>query len=134
MTSDPDQEVIAIVSRVCEAFNRGDFDTAIELAHPDIEFVSPGEQTILQGSEAVREWMEPDAFEEQRIEPREFRVNSSKTLVQQRAWARGAGSGIEMDLEMWTVWTLDDDGLVTRVESFLPHQEAEALRAAGLSE
>jgi hypothetical protein len=28
----------------------------------------------------------------------------------------------------------DDDGLVTRVESFLIHQESEALDAAGLSE
>ena len=32
------------------------------------------------------------------------------------------------------VWTLDDDGLVTRVQGFLPHQEAEALEAAGLKD
>jgi hypothetical protein len=28
--------------------------------------------------------------------------------------------------------TLNDDGLATRSESFLPHQEADALEAAGL--
>ena len=32
------------------------------------------------------------------------------------------------------VWTFDDDGLVTRAEAFLTHQDAEALEAAGLSE
>jgi hypothetical protein len=39
-----------------------------------------------------------------------------------------------MELDQWVVWTVDDDGLMTRMEGFLPHQEAEALEAAGLSE
>ncbi len=133
MTSDRDREIIAILRRAYEAFSQGDFDTAIEMAHPEIEFVSPGEHSRLRGAEAVRAWMEPDAFEEQRIEPREFRINGNRALVHQRAWARGAGSGIEMDIEMWAVWTFGNDGLVTRLESFLPHQETEALSAAGLS-
>ena len=54
--------------------------------------------------------------------------------MRQHTRARGAGSGIELDMEIWAVWTLNDDGLVTRIESFLPHQEADALEAAGLSE
>ena len=78
--------------------------------------------------------MEPDAFEEQRIEPLDFRVNGNKVLVRQHSTVRGAGSGIELDLGFWAIWTLDDDGLVTRLESYLYHQEAEALEAAGLSE
>jgi ketosteroid isomerase-like protein len=78
--------------------------------------------------------MEPDAIAEQRIEPRTFRVNGDKVLVQQHTWGRGAGSGIELEVDMWVVWTVDEDGLVTRVESFLDHQESQALEAAGLSE
>ena len=58
----------------------------------------------------------------------------SKVLVRQRAPARGAGSGIELDMEGWAVWTLNDEGLVMRLESYLLHQEAEALEAAGLRE
>lgn len=42
---------------------------------------------------------------------------------------RGAGSGIEMELEAWTLWTFDQDGRATRAEFFLPHQEDEARRA-----
>jgi hypothetical protein len=78
--------------------------------------------------------MEPDAFEEQQIQPREFRIQGNKVLVRQDTRARGAGSGIELDVEIWTVWTLDDDGLATRVEGFLPHEKSEAFEAAGLQE
>jgi hypothetical protein len=46
---------------------------------------------------------------------------------------RGAGSGIEVDFVTCIVWTLDDHGLVKEIQAFLPHQEAEAFEAAGLS-
>jgi hypothetical protein len=78
--------------------------------------------------------MEPDAFEEQVLEPLDMRFAGDKVLVRVRARARGAGSGIELDFESWTVWTFDADGLATRVEIFLDHQEADALKAAGLGE
>jgi ketosteroid isomerase-like protein len=127
-------EMINGLRRACEAFNRGDFDTAIELAHPEVEFVRPGDQAPLRGADAFRAWMEPDAFASQQLQLREFRVQGNKVLVRQHARAVGAGSGIEMELEAWVLWTFDDDGLVTRVEGFLPHQDAEAFKAAGLSE
>ena len=63
-----------------------------------------------------------------------FRVEGRKVLVQAHAQARGAGSGIELDIKNWTVWKFDDDLLVTRMESFLPHEESGALEAAGLRE
>ncbi len=126
--------LIDTLRRGYEAFNRGDFDAAVEFAHPEMEFVPPGGQPSLRGAEALRAWMEPDAFEEQRIEPLDFRVAGNKVLVRQRMQARGAGSGINLDLENWTVWTFDDELLVTRAETYLPHQESEALEAAGLRE
>ena len=113
---------------------RGDFDTAVAVAHPELEVVLPGGQSPLKGAEAVRAWMEPDAFVDQRIEPLEFRIQGNKALVHQHATARGAGSGIELDVKLWAVWTLNEDGLATRLEIYLPHQEPEALEAAGLSE
>jgi hypothetical protein len=129
-----DVAMIDALRRAHEAFNRGDFDAAVDLAHPEIEFVPPGGQASLSGAEALRAWMEPDAFEEQRIEPLDFRVEGNRVLVRHYTQARGTGSGIELDMENWTVWTFDDDLLVTRVESFLPHEQSEALEAAGLSE
>jgi ketosteroid isomerase-like protein len=132
--SDRDKEIVASLRRLYEAFNRGDFDAAIAGAHPEIEYVPPGGQSSLRGAEAVRAWMEPDAFEENQVEPLEFSIHDNKVLVRQHAKARGAGSGIELDMEIWAVWTLNDDGLATRLEVYLPHQEAEALEAAGLRE
>ena len=129
-----DAAMIDALRRTYEAFNRGDFDTAVEIAHPEVEMVPVGGQASLRGAAAVRAWMEPDAFEEQRIEPLDFRVEGNKVLARQHTQARGVGSGINLDQEIWTVWTFDDDLLVTRMESFLPHQEAEALEAAGLRE
>ena len=84
--------------------------------------------------DALRAWMEPDAIEDQRIEPREFRVSGNKVLVHAHAWGRGAESGIELEVDVWAVWTVNDEGLVTRLEAFLDHQEPEALKAAGLTE
>ena len=132
--SDRDQEIINRLRRAYEAFNRADFDAAMEIARPEIELVPPGGGSALRGSEAVRAWMEPDALEEQRFDLRDIRVNGNKALVFQRTSARGAGSGIEVELDLWTVWTFSDDHLVTRLESFLVHEEGQALEAAGLRE
>jgi hypothetical protein len=80
----------------------------------------------------MREWMEPSAFEDQRIEPTEITIAGDKILLLLRSSARGAGSGIEMEIEAWSVLTFDSDGLVTRVESYFRHEEQEARAAAGL--
>jgi len=88
----------------------------------------------MRGAEAFRAWMEPDAFEEQRVEPLEFRTNGNRVLIKENIRARGATSGIGLDFDAWAVWTLNDDGLVTRVEGFLPHHESAALEAVGLRE
>jgi ketosteroid isomerase-like protein len=128
------EKTIAAVRRLHDAFNRGDFEAVVQLVRPDIEFVRAGGQSPLKGIAALREWMEPDAFEEQRVEPLDFRVNGDKVFVREHVTGRGTGSGIEVDAVVFIVWTLDDHGLVKEVHGFLPHQEAEALEAAGLSE
>jgi ketosteroid isomerase-like protein len=127
----PEKDLIEQVRRIYAAFNRGDFDAAIEIAHPEIVFARPGAQSDLTGPETLRAWMEPDAFEDQRFEPFEFRVEGDKVLVRQHTTARGAGSGIKVELDTLSVWTFDEDGRVTRLENFFVHDEAEALRALG---
>jgi ketosteroid isomerase-like protein len=129
-----DEKMIAALRRLHDAFNRGDFESVVQLVRPDIELVRPGGLSPVKGSAALREWMEPDAIEEQRVEPLDFRVKGDKVLVREHLTGRGAGSGIEMDFVTCIVWTLDDHGLVKEVHGFLPHQEAEALEATGLRE
>jgi ketosteroid isomerase-like protein len=129
-----DEKMIAALRRFHDAFNRRDFEAVVQLVHPDIELVRPGGQSSVKGVAALREWLEPDAFEEQRVEPLDFRVKGDKVLVREHVTGRGAGSGIEVDVVGWFVWTLDDHGLVKETQVFLPHEEAEALEAAGLRE
>ncbi len=128
------QENVEIVRRGYEAFNRGDFDAAMALSRPDVEFIRAGIESSLKGREEIRTWMEPDAFAEQRIEPLELWANGDRVLVRQEMFARGAGSGIELATGSWAVWTLDGEGFIARGEMFMVDQEAEALEAAGLEE
>jgi hypothetical protein len=77
--------------------------------------------------------MEPDAFEKQVVDPVDFSVEGPRVLVRQHGRVRGAGSGIEMEIESWAVWTFDDQGLAKRLEFYLHHEETAARKAAGLS-
>jgi ketosteroid isomerase-like protein len=43
---DRDQEIIDRLRRGYEAFSRGDFDAAMEMAHPEIEFL-PADQNLV---------------------------------------------------------------------------------------
>jgi ketosteroid isomerase-like protein len=129
-----DEEITARLRRFYEAFNSGDYDAAIEVAHPAIVVVRPMGQSTLHGADALRRWMQPDAFEEQQIEAFEFTVNGNKVLVRNKSRGRGAGSGIEIDVDFWSVWTLNDDGLATRLEFYPDQRRAEARRDAGLQE
>jgi hypothetical protein len=127
------QENIETAKRTLEAIARSDFDAALVLVHRDIELYPPGGQAPLRGIESFRRWLQPDAFEEQVIEPLEFiDAGEQKVLGRQHIRARGTTSRIELEITSWTVWTFDEDGLITRAEIYLPHEEERAREAAGL--
>jgi ketosteroid isomerase-like protein len=125
----PEEELIRRLRSSYDAFNRGDFDAATEWVHPEIVFItlSPG-RTEIRGREAFRAWMEPDAFESQAVSGEIIELAGDKALIHQQTRARGAGSGIEIEIGSWTVWTIDDEGRVIRIENFLEHEEDEAMR------
>jgi ketosteroid isomerase-like protein len=135
VTQDRDAEIVRRVRATFDAFNRGDYDEAVAFMHTDVELVRPGVQPPLHGVEEVRAWMEPSAFEYQVIEPIEITVaGPNKVLAYTNTRARGAGSGIEMEIDAWSVITVDDQSRVTRVETFLPHEEDQARRAAAVAD
>jgi ketosteroid isomerase-like protein len=126
------EEITARLKRLIEAFNRGDYEGATEIAHPEVEMVRTWEKSSLHGAEALREWLKPDAFHDQQGKLLAVTVVGDKALVHNNLRARGATSGIEVDVDSWAVWTFDADGLVTRVEFFLNHEEDQARAAAGI--
>jgi len=131
------QENVEVVRRWLEAISGGskDFDRALALVHRDIVFFPPGDQPPYRGAESLRRWMEPDAFQEQVVKTFEPVVVADRTILgRQLVMARGAASGIELDVITWSVWTFDEDGLITRIELYLEHEKDRALEAAGLRE
>ena len=130
-------ENVETARRWLEAISGGseDFDRAVALVHRDIVFVPPGDQAPYRGAESLRGWMEPDAFQKQVVKTFEAIVVTDRTILgRQLVMARGTASGIEMDVLTWSVWTFDEDGLITRIELFLDHEEDRARMAAGLRE
>jgi ketosteroid isomerase-like protein len=112
------------VRQLFDAFNRRDYDTSAAFAHPDVELYPPGGQPPYRGREALRQWMEPDAFSEQSGELRGIEAIGDALVTEAHAWMTGAASGIEMEVDWWGVWWLDADSRVTRCEVFLDRQAA----------
>jgi ketosteroid isomerase-like protein len=120
------------VRRWFEAVSAEDFDAAMALVHRDVVVVPPGAGAPHRGADAMRRWIEPDVLRDQVLRPLEIVVGETTALARQCVSARGRASGIELDVISWTVWTFDDDGLVTRLEIYLDHEEERAREAAGL--
>jgi ketosteroid isomerase-like protein len=122
------------VRRWLDAFGHEDFDAALALVHPDVVLAPPGDQALHTGAESLRRWMEPDAFPTQAIEVLDTVPGPDRRiLARHHVSARGRASGIELDMISWSVWTFDEDGLVTRIEIYLDRERDQALEAAGLS-
>jgi hypothetical protein len=124
-----DDQKVERVSTLLTAMNAGEYDLAAELGHPEIVLVRAGGAGELRGKEQLRGWMEPDAFESQVTEILEFEVEGDRVMARIHSRARGAASGIEIEIGAWTVYTFDDQGSLTRVEIFLEHEEDLARRA-----
>jgi hypothetical protein len=125
-----EEDLKAQIRRLIDLLNEGDFDTAATLAHPDVVLARPGGLPTTTGRDAFRAWMEPDAFESQWYELLECEVIGRRVLAHAHTRARGAGSGIDLEVSTWTVFTFDEAGLVVRAEYFLEHDEAAARQAA----
>jgi ketosteroid isomerase-like protein len=131
------EENVETARRWLEAISGGseDFDRALAWVHRDIVFIPPGDQAPYKGAESLRRWMEPDAFQKQVVKAFEPVAVTDRTILgRQHITARGTASGIELDIITWSVWTFDEDGLITRIEIYLDHEEDKALEAAGLRE
>ena len=124
--------MIAGLRSTYEALTRGDFDAAVEIADPDVELITTGGFTNLRGVDDLRAWMEPVTIEDLSMEPERFEVAGNNVLVLQLSRGRGVVSGINVEMRFWTVWTINDAGLVTRIVAFRDDEEAKARDAAGL--
>jgi ketosteroid isomerase-like protein len=130
------QENVEIVRRCIEAFQRGDYEAAMETIDPGIEYdlTHFPDGKVYLGHEGVREafriWL--GTWENYKQELDELiDLGCDEVLALVRESGRGKGSGIELERPTAGVWTLRD-GKAVHIR-FYPGK-AEALEAAGLSE
>jgi ketosteroid isomerase-like protein len=129
------QENVEIVRESIEAWNRRDFDTAIQSFDTEIEWRLPpvlaGESG--RGPEEIKRFWEglDEVFEDFQLEPQEFVDAGDHVAVRSHFCGTGKESGIETEGRMHSVTTLRD-GRIVRIEYL--DDWAKALEAARPSE
>jgi ketosteroid isomerase-like protein len=133
------EENVEIVRGVYDAWQRGDFEAALEPFHEDVEWFGPpdisraGGGRVESGHQGVRRsvgrWM--GIWVDHRFELRELIDCGAEVLAEGWQQGRGRGSGVEVSEEIFSVWTLQA-GKIVRQRMF--RDRAQALKAAGLSE
>jgi ketosteroid isomerase-like protein len=116
------------------AFNAGDYDEISRYVTPDVELQRVGNAPeaigVVSGRDAVLQFFHPDAFDEQRLEALEIEGGPPALVGHQRFHARGAGSGLPVEIESWIVYRVEGD-LVRRIEVYQSREEALAAAELG---
>jgi ketosteroid isomerase-like protein len=105
------QENVEIVRRCYGLGADRDFSTFSELAHPDVvvdlsrNVFNPG---VHRGLDAYRHFVEQvdEMWEDFQIEPEEFIDAGDNVFVASRMSGRGRGSGVEVEMRAFAIWTL----------------------------
>ena len=120
--------------RSIDAYNAGDLDGLVEMAHPDIEWeVAPEHpaSTTHRGINPVRAYHEDwrNTLEGLRVDLRSIVESGDDVLAVCTLRGKGAESGADVEVEIAFLTTFRD-GQAVRVEEFLDPDEAmRALRA-----
>jgi ketosteroid isomerase-like protein len=119
---------------VIEAYNRRDFDAAVEDFDPEIDWVLPqrqGYDSCRGPDEIKRFWRGIDeTFDELRLVPQEYVDAGDRVATRLRHHGRGKESGVEVDEELYHQVASFRGGRMVRLEYFA--EWSEALAAAGL--
>jgi ketosteroid isomerase-like protein len=116
------------------AYNRRDFDAAVEAFDPEIDWVLPARQSSdsCRGPSEVKQFWKglDETFTELRLEPQEFIDAGDRVATRLLYYGRGKESGVELGGEMYHQVATFRDGRIVRMEYFGEWEEA--LDAAGL--
>jgi ketosteroid isomerase-like protein len=115
------QENVDKVRDFIDAYNRRDFDAAIESFDPEIDFVLPARQSADSGhgpDHVIRFWEGIDeTFDELRLLPQEFIDGGDRVATRLRHYGRSR-SGAEIDEELYHQVATFRDGRIVRLEYF----------------
>jgi ketosteroid isomerase-like protein len=114
-----------------EAFNRRDFDEALEIAADDFTwqaFLAQTETPLLRGKEAIKEaWTNQVETLDLKVEPQQVEpVGELSVVVTAELVAHGTGSRIRLTQPIVWLWTFNQEGLGKSIEVFESRDEAVA--------
>jgi len=126
---------VEIIERSLEAWNRGDIDTVLEIAGPDLEWVAAAENPqagTLRGPDEIRAYLEDWRATVPRLhyEATEYLDAGDSVVAIGSASGRVGGDGPEISAGLCLVVRFDG-GTPVRIEEYLDVDAARA--AAGLS-
>ena len=121
-----------LVREALKAFARGEFDQALEFAHPEIvsERVPPiPDPQIYHGIDGVLEmyadWTAD--FDEFEMDPVGFEEAGDRVIVEMVQRGTGKASGVPVVGRFWLVYTVAE-GRITRQDAYLTREQAVASR------
>jgi ketosteroid isomerase-like protein len=129
------EENVEIFWRSCEAFDRGDYDRALDAIDPEIvyDLTHYPEGRVYHGHDGIREafrvWL--GAFDEYRQYREVIATADNKLVVAITEHGRGKTSGAEVVRPTYAVWDMRA-GKAVHITFF--GRREQALEAAGLSE
>jgi ketosteroid isomerase-like protein len=128
-SSGTQQRNVELTRRGFDAYNSGDYEAVIALLHPDVELHADHEllnRGYFKGHEGFMQWSGEwlEAWEEFRVEANVVEtLGDHCILVDSHQVARGAGSGI--DVEMDVFWALEAvDGKLSRMHIYASREPA----------
>jgi ketosteroid isomerase-like protein len=130
------EENLQVVRAGFDAFSRGDTPAMLKLVDPSVVFTPIPETPDIQsfhGHEGLVQGIaqSTEIWDDFSFELNEMRDLDDHVLASFRWWGRGPGSGIEVEADIWALFSLRNAKIVRW--QFFP-SEQQALEAAGLSE
>jgi ketosteroid isomerase-like protein len=120
-----------------KALSDRDLEAMLEVAHPEIEYVTHpgfvGQPPSYRGHEGVRQWLKAlEPWESFGVDVEELIDISADTVVAvSHVTARGSGSGVDVEMRTYDVVTIAD-GKIRRRRHYETLEEAlDAARAGG---
>src|SRR5215212_9460265 len=127
-------ENVEVVRSMYDAHARGDYHASLSFMDREIEFSQPtgepgaatyhGHEGVIQ---AFAQWLAP--WDDYRVEVRGLTDLGDEVLADTRHHGRGKASGVEVEQQIFQLWTLRN-GRIVRARMY--YEEAEALEAARL--
>jgi ketosteroid isomerase-like protein len=132
------EENVKIARELHAAFNEGNTGVVLEHLHPDLVWEEdttafPGIAPAYRGPGGFVEWRDfiAEAWREFSAVPSELIEVGNDVVIVTDVEAKGEGSGIDVSMRVFQIWTFQNGKLIRRRYFF---DRAEALEAAGLSE